>query len=275
MFTRPPVAPLPTREFAAKLNAMLYALSALTLATARDALRRGSTLILAGVGAAVILSLRWFSAFGLGYEVNQLKELGVYTIGLMGAVGVLLVCLPNEDEPEDAEALILTRPVSGWVVSMGTFLGRATPIALLFAFWTLCIGQGLWWLKLEDPLLFEYRGAESVSDETVSLFLPVLAQFFATGILLAFVQPLARIRRPVVIGLGTLGLYVLGYAVAGLGGIWSRILPDLLRHDLTATLWGSAAEVSLIELMLHACAWCAAGVALDSISLKVKSVAQV
>ena len=40
---------------------------------------------------------------GLGYEVIQLKELGVYTIGLLCAVGVLLFCLPGEDESEDAE----------------------------------------------------------------------------------------------------------------------------------------------------------------------------
>lgn len=252
---------------------MAHALIALTVSNALDILRRGGTLVLAVVGVAVILSLRWFSAFGLGYEVNQLKELGVYTVGLMAAAGVLLFCLPREEEPEGAEAMLLTRPVPAWVLSLGTFLGRLLPVALLCALWTLAIGAALWWFKLGDPLLFEYRGASSVSAETASLFLPVGGQLFATAILLAFVQPLARMRRPVLIGLGTLGIYVLGYAVAGFGGVWQHILPDLMRHDLTPLLWGTKLDVSVFELLVHACAWCAAGVALDSLSLNVRSVA--
>lgn len=252
---------------------MAHALIALTLSNALDILRRGGTLVLAAVGVAVILSLRWFSAFGLGYEVNQLKELGVYTIGLLAAGAVLLFCLPREEESEGAEALLLTRPVPAWVLSLGTFLGRLAPIVLLAALWTLAIGAALWWFKLEDPLLFEYRGATGVANETATLFVPVAGQLFATAILLAFVQPLARLRRPVLVGLATLGLYVLGYAVAGVGGVWQHILPDLMRHDLTPLLWGTQLDVSLVELVVHACAWCAAGVALDSASLNVRSVA--
>ena len=47
---------------------------------------------------------------------------------------------------------------------------------------------------------------------------------------------------------------------------------DLARHDLTPMLWGNV-EVSVFALAVHACAWCAAGIALDSASLTVKSVA--
>ncbi|MBZ0135134.1 MAG: hypothetical protein K8I27_02030 [Planctomycetes bacterium] len=251
---------------------MLQPICALTLANTRDIMRRGGTWVLAMAGVAFILSLRWFSAFGLGYEVVQLKELGVYTIGLLCAVGVLLFCLPGEDESEDAEALLLTRPVPVWALSIGTLLGRLLPLVLLSVIWTFAIFAALLWFEMEDPRLFSYRGADSAFDETGNLFLPVLGQLFASAILLSFVQPVARLRRPVLVGMITLGLYVLGYAVAGLGGVWAVILPDLARHDLTALLWGSG-EVSVLALAIHACAWCVAGIALDSASLTVRSVA--
>lgn len=251
---------------------MLHPILALTLANTRDIMRRGGTWVLCAAGLAFILSLRWFSAFGLGYEVIQLKELGVYTIGLLCAVGVLLFCLPGEDESEDAEALLLTRPVPVWALSLGGFLGRMLPLILLSIIWTFGIFGALAWFELEDPRLFSYRGASSAFDETGSLLLPVVGQLFASAILLAFVQPFARLRRPVLLGMITLGLYVLGYAVAGLGGVWSVILPDLARHDLTPMLWGTV-EVSVLALAVHACAWCAAGIALDSASLTVRSVA--
>jgi hypothetical protein len=252
---------------------MPHALLALTLSNALDILRRGGTWVLAATGVAFILSLRWFSAFGLGYEVVQLKELGVYTIGLLGAVAVLVFCLPGEDESEEAEALLLTRPVPVWVLSLGTLLGRLAPIILLYLLWTFAIFAAMLWFELEDPSLFSYRGSSSALAEVGSLLYPVLGQLLATSILLAFVQPVARLRRPVLVGVATLGLYVLGYAVAGLGGVWSVLLPDLSRHDLTSLLWGPGLQVSMIALLVHACAWCAAGVALDSIGLTVKSAA--
>src|SRR5687768_16568194 len=124
---------------------MLHAIFALTLANALDILRRGGTAVLATAGVVFILSLRWFSAFGLGYEVVQLKELGIYTVGLLCAVAVLVFCLPGEDESEQAEALLLTRPVPTWVLALGTFLGRLFPIGLLCALWTLTIGVALYW----------------------------------------------------------------------------------------------------------------------------------
>ncbi|MCA8936802.1 MAG: hypothetical protein KDB68_11435 [Planctomycetes bacterium] len=252
---------------------MPNAIFALTLANTLDILRRGGTLVLGAAGIVLILSLRWFSAFGLGYEVVQLKELGVYTIGLLGAVAVLVFSLPSEDDAEEADALLLTRPVPVWVLSLGSFLGRLIPLVLLCCVWSLAIFTALLWFEIEDPRLFHYRGSTSAFAESGSLFLPVLGQLFATGILLGFVQPIARLRRPVLVGLATLGLYVLGYSVGGLGGVWSVILPDLARHDLTPLLWGTAGQVSVLGLAVHACAWCAAGVALDSIGLTVKSVA--
>ena len=252
---------------------MLHAILALTAANTLDILRRGGTAVLAAAGVVFILSLRWFSAFGLGYEVVQLKELGVYTIGLLSAVSVLVFCLPGEDESEEAEALLLTRPVPVWVLAVGTFLGRLIPVGLLCLLWALTIGAALLWFELEDPMLFGYQGASSALAETGSLFWPVVGQLFATAILLSFVQPVARLRRPILVGVATLGLYVLGYAVAGFGGIWASILPDLARHDLTTLLWDSSAQVNLFSLLLHACAWCAAGVALDSIGLRMKTAA--
>lgn len=244
---------------------------ALSIAHWLDILRRPSTLVLAAVGAALILSLRWFSAFGLGYEVVQLKELGVYTIGLLGALAVLLFWLPREDEGEDAQLLLLTRPVSPWVLAVGPFLGRAAAVAILFTFWSLFIAAAMLWLKLEDPLLFSYRGAHSVAAESTALIGPVAGQWLATLVLLALVQPLGRTRRPVVIAAGVLSLYLLGYASAALGGI-GALLPDLSRLDSTAALWGMpGAELSLTQL-LHACAWCAVGLALDSGVLRLRAV---
>jgi len=252
---------------------MLHTIVALTVANSLDILRRGGTAVLAVSGVAFVLSLRWFSAYGLGYEVVQLKELAVYTIGLLGAVAAVVFCLPGEDESEDAEALLLTRPVPQWLLALGTLLGRLVPLAALCVLWMLSTGAALLWFELEDPRLFHYQGAVGAWPETLSLAVPVFGQWLACAILLAFIQPVARLRRPILVGLAAALVYVLGYAVAGLGGVWGVILPDLGRHDLTAQLWGQAAEVSLLWLVIHACAWCAAGVALDSIGLRLKSAA--
>lgn len=249
----------------------MHALSALSLAHLLDILRRPSTLVLAAVGAAIILSLRWFSAFGLGYEVVQLKELGAYSVGLLGAVAALLFWLPRDDESEDAQLLLLVRPVSPWVLSAGAFLGRAAAAAVLVLFWTACIALALLWFKLEEPLLFGYRGAHSVAAESLELIGPVTGQWLATLVLLALVQPLARTRRPVVVAVGVLALYLVGYASASLG-VASLLLPDLSRLDATEAFWGTpGAGLSLMQ-MLHACAWCAAGLALDSGVLRLRSV---
>lgn len=252
---------------------MLNATAAMTLYTAMDVLRRGSTWILAVVGVALILTLRWFSAFGLGYEVNQLKELGVYTVGLLGAVGVLLFCLPREDEPEGGEDLYRTRPISPWVIALGGFFGRLLPIVALTVLWTAAIGAALWWFELEDPRLFQYQGAQSAGAETATLLLPVCGQVLASAILLAFVVPLSRFRRPVMIAFGAMLVYVAGYAAAAVGGAWAVLLPDLARLDLTPMLWGTPSEIAVPALVLHACAWCAIGIALDGLSMSVRSVA--
>lgn len=244
----------------------MHAWLALTLAHARDVARRPSTLILAAVGAVLVLSLRWFSAFGLGYEVVQLLELGVYTVGMMGAVAVVLFWLPREDETDDPESLLLTRPVSPWVLAGGAFAGRLIVVALLFAGWWLCIAAALLWFKLEDAQLFGYRGADSVGAEALKALGPLFGQFMATGVLLAVAQPIARARKPALLAAGVLALYVLGYAVA------LPMLPDLARQDVTGSLWGMPDSGISPWQIVHACAWCAVGIALDSGVLRLRSV---
>ncbi len=244
----------------------MHALLALTLAHARDVARRPSTLILAAVGAVLVLSLRWFSAFGLGYEVVQLVELGVYTIGMLGAVGVVLFWLPRDDETDDPELLLLTRPVSPWALAGGAFAGRLAVVALLFAGWLLCIAAALLWFKLEDAQLFGYRGADSVTEEAIRAIGPLFGQLLATGVLLALAQPIARTRKPALLAGGVLGLYVLGYAVA------LPVLPDLARQDVTGSLWGMPDSSISAWQIVHACAWCAVGIALDTGVLRLRSV---
>lgn len=241
----------------------MHALLALAAAHTLDIARRPSTLVLGAVGLVLILSLRWFAAFGLGYEVTQLLELSVYTIGMLGAVAVILFWLPREDESDDPELLLLTRPVSPWVIALGAFAGRLAVIALLCAFWLVCVLAALVWFQLEDPKLFGYRGAESPIDETFKAVGPVLGQLLATAMLLALAQPLARTRRPAVIAAGVLVLYVLGYAVG---------VPDLARHDVTAGLWGGPNAGISLWLVVHACAWCAVGIGLDSGVQRLRAV---
>ncbi len=249
----------------------MHALVTTTLAHLKDILRRPSTLVLAGAGAVLILSLRWFSAFGLGYEVVQLVELGVYTIGLLGAVAVALFWLPREDEHDEGDRMLLTRPVSPWVLSLGAFGGRLIAVFALTLLWTTAIAAALLWFKLEDPLLFSYRGAESVWAETAAAAGPILGQLLATAVLLALVQPIARTRAPAIIAIGVLALYVLGYSTGGLG-VLANLTPDLARQDTTASLWGTPGVGVSFSQVLHACAWCAIGIALDSGVLKLRSV---
>lgn len=249
----------------------MHALVALTLAHLKDIARRPSTLVLAAAGVALVLSLRWFSAFGLGFEVVQLVELGVYSIGLLGAVAALLFWLPREEDVGDAEGQFITRPVASWMLSTGAFAGRLMVICSLAAVWSVSILAALWWFKIEDPRLFSYRGASSPVAELASAAAPVAGQLLATAVLLALIQPLARSRRPILISIGVLALYVLGNSAAGLGVV-SRVLPDLSRHDVTGVLWGTPGAGISISQVLHACAWCAVGIALDSGLVKARSV---
>jgi hypothetical protein len=242
----------------------VHALVALTLANGLDLLRRPATLILACVGALLIVSLRWFAAFGLGYEVVQLQELAVYTIGLLGALAVALFWMPGEEDSEQGEALLLARPVSPWVLAFGAFAGRALVIALLCVFWVVCIWAALALFKWTDPRLFGYRGATSVVVETLNTLGPVTGQLLATLILLALVQPVARFRRPVLIAVALAGFYLVGYTLAAQGGVLSSVLPDLARHDVTPGLWGTPGAGLGFWHVIHACAWCGVGIAFDS-----------
>jgi hypothetical protein len=242
----------------------MHALLALSAAHGLDIARRPATLILAVIGAALILSLRWFAGFGLGYEVVQIQELGVYSIGVLGALAVILFWIPGEDDTAQATELLLSRPVSPWVLAGGALLGRALIVLALGALWFGCIGLALWWFQAAEPLLFSYRGATSAGAEVLSAIGPVIGQVLAILMLLALVQPFARSGRPLVVALATVGIYLLGYTVAALGGFAGAVLPDFARHDLTAELWGTPGAGLGILHFIHACAWCALGLALDS-----------
>lgn len=249
----------------------MHALTALATAFALDQLRRAGTLVLAVAGVLMILSLRYFSAFGLGYEVVQLKEMAVYTIGLLCVVATFLFLLPRDDEPaEGAEMQLIARPVGPGVVAVGTFLGRLVCLGALCALWTLAVYAALWWFRLGDPRLFGYRGATSAMQEGHAVLAPVLAQWLAAAMLLALSQPLARTRRPVVIATGLALLYVAGFGVAALGEPWARILPDLARHDIAAGLWSSGGPGLSATLVGHAAAWCAVGLAIDGGVLRAR-----
>lgn len=249
----------------------MHALFALATAFALDQLRRAGTLVLAVAGVLMILSLRYFSAFGLGYEVVQLKEMAVYTIGLLCVVATFLFALPRDDEPvEGAEMQLLARPVGPGVIALGTFLGRLGCLAALCALWTLATYAALWWFQLGDSSLFSYRGATSAFEEGHAVLAPVLAQWLAAAMLLALSQPMARTRRPVLIAAGLAGLYLAGFAVAALGEPWARILPDLARHDIAGGLWGPGGPGMSVTLVIHAAAWCAVGLAIDGGVLRAR-----
>ena len=238
---------------------------ALAQAGALDLLRRSSTRLIAVACVVAILSLRYFAAFGLGYEVVQLKELGIYTIGLFGALSALLFCLPRDDPAaEGAQDLLRTRPVSALVLSLGAYLGRLAVMTLLLLLWVAAICAALLWFKIGEPMLFNYRGADSVWTESQSLWLPAFGQWLVLAVLLALVQPLARLGKPMLTATGFLLLYVVGFSTSALGAPLNLLLPDLARYDLTETLWGAPAAINPIWLALHALAWCAVGLAADS-----------
>src|SRR5690606_6474029 len=104
---------------------------------------------------------------------------------------------------------------------------------------------------------------DSAVAETLAAAGPVAGQLLAAAVLLALVQPLARTRRPLIVALGALAIYVLGYSAAGLG-VAGWVLPDLARLDVTAALWGTPGVGLSFSQVLHACAWCAIGLGLDS-----------
>ncbi|GIK52347.1 MAG: hypothetical protein BroJett014_13200 [Planctomycetota bacterium] len=248
------------------------ALLALAYATALDLWRRASTRLVAVIAALFILTLRWFSAFGLGYEVVQLKELGVYTLGLFGAVAVLLFCLPRDDDDSDAtESVLLVRPVSARTLSLGLYLGRLLAITLYVLWAAVAISAALAWFAASEEEIFHYRGETSVWAELASLADPLFGQWLTLAVLLAFAQPLSRLRRPLLISVGFALIYGLGFAAPALGQPLSLVLPDLARYDLTASLWGSASSVSLLWLTLHGLCWTAVGIELDAIQLRLKS----
>lgn len=250
----------------------MHALLALTFATALDLWRRASTRLIALASVLFILTLRYFSAFGLGYEVVQLKELGVYTLGMFGALGALLFCLPRDDSEGEAEGLLLVQPVSPRTLSLGLYLGRLLVITALVAVSVLGIVAALAWFALSEPKIFAYRGETTVLAQSASLAAPVFGQWLTLAVLLAFAQPISRARRPLLIAVAFLIIYFVGFAAPALGPL-ARVLPDFARYDLTARLWGDDSDAGLAWLALHGICWAAVGLAADALHLRLKSAA--
>lgn len=246
----------------------MNALFALSLSSFLDILRRPATKVIASIGVIAILTLRYFSAFGLGYEVIQLKELAVYTAGLMAIVAAIVFVLPREDEDSSSMLQILTRPVPVWQVSLGLFLGRFAVIGGLIVLWGLASYAALLWFELADPMMFGYRGADSAFTESLDLAIPLLGQWLAAGVFLALLLPSSRSRRTVVIAAFGIGIYVVGNTAASLGDVLVRVLPDLSRYDLTEGLWSSGSSSSLLMLIVHAIVWTFIGILMDSLALR-------
>ncbi len=250
----------------------MHALLALSAATFLDLWRRASTRLVALAAIFFILSLRYFSTFGLGHEVVQLKELGVYTLGLFGALAVLLFCLPrDDDDSESTDSLLLVRPVSVQTLALGVYLGRLLAVCVLVVICTLAITAALAWLAWADPMMFNYRGETGMLEHVAGLAAPVFGQWLTLAVLLAFAQPLARLRRPILISVGFFLIYGAGFTAPALGRPFTLVLPDLARYDLTPMLWGTDSGTSLVWLALHGACWSAAGLAVDALQLRLKS----
>jgi len=247
----------------------LQAIIAIAAAQGLDLWRRPSTRLLAAAGAAAILSLRWFSAFGLGYELVQLQELGVYTLGLCAALAVLMICLPRDNESgSDETAILLTRPVSALSLSLGAYLGRLAAVSALCVVWGLSMALAIWWFSLSEPRLFSYNGADSALEESLRLILPCLGQWLVAAVLLALVQPVSRSGRPGVTAVALIVVYVVGFSSGSLG-ILSSLLPDFQRLDLTGGLWGGDRGIDGFWLAPHALLWCIVGLSIDTGTLRM------
>ncbi|MHC4840151.1 MAG: hypothetical protein ACYTDT_04210 [Planctomycetota bacterium] len=249
----------------------MNALLALSTSSFLDILRRPATKVIAAIGVIAILTLRYFSTFGLGYEVVQLQELSVYTAGLMAVVAAVVFVLPREDEDSSSLMQVLSRPVPVWKVSLGMYLGRLSVIAGMIAIWGLTTYITLQWFQYSEPRLFGYRGAESAFDESLKTILPLIGQLLAAGVFLALLMPASRTRRAVLIASAGIAIYVIGNTVASFGGAIARLLPDLSRYDLTESLWSGGSTIGILALLAHATTWTIIGILGDSLALRVQT----
>ncbi|MDC1143115.1 hypothetical protein OAU50_08485 [Planctomycetota bacterium] len=249
----------------------MKALLALSTSSFLDILRRPSLKVIAAIGILAILTLRYFSAFGLGYEVVQLKELSVYTAGLMAIAAGVVFVLPREDEDASSLMQVLTRPIPHWQVSLGMFLGRLAAIAGLIVIWAISTYVALLWFEYSEPRLFGYRGAESAFAESLDLAVPLLGQLLAAGVFLALLMPASRSRKSVIIASAGALIYLVGNTAASFGSLFARLLPDLSRYDLTERLWSEAASVSVLALLAHGAAWIMIGILADSLALRTQT----
>lgn len=252
----------------------MTALLALVLAYARDQLRRSTTLIIAAVGVLLVLSLRYFSAFGLGYETVQLRELGAYSIGLTGALAVLMFCIPREDDDAAAaETLLLVRPVNPVLLSAGVFVGRLLVLTGLVVLWASALCGTLAWFAVAEPVLFSYRGETSITTECLTLIGPISGQYLALIVLLAAAQAFSRFARPLPASLATVTFYLAGFAASTLPPAIAWVLPDFGRYDLAPFLWGEHAQAEPLWLLPHMLCWTAAALAVDSAGLRLRLAA--
>ncbi|MCC6572835.1 MAG: hypothetical protein IT462_03500 [Planctomycetes bacterium] len=251
----------------------MTAFLALASAYARDQLRRGATLVLAVIGVLLVMSLRYFSAFGLGYETVQLRELGAYSIGLTGALAVLIFCLPREDDDGASDSLLVTRPLPPPVISAGVFFGRLIVVTALVALWTAALCGAIAWYAVGEPMMFSYRGETSVMAECLSLAGPIAGQWMILAMLLAAAQALARFARPLPAAMATIALYLAGFAATAAPPALAWMLPDFARYDLTSLLWGDMADASPMWLLPHMLCWTTAALAVDSAGLRLRLAA--
>ncbi len=246
---------------------------ALASAFARDQLRRSATLVLGAIGVLLVLSLRYFSAFGLGYETVQLRELGVYSIGLTGALAVLIFSIPREeDDTGNSETLLLVRPLPAPSISAGMFAGRLAVLTALQAVWAVALSAAIAWFAVSEPVLFSYRGQTSIMAECQTLIEPLVGQWLVLAILLAVAQAFSRFAKPLLAGLAVVLFFFAAYA-AGATPALSYVLPDFSRYDLTPLLWGEATRSSALLLLPHGVLWIAAALAVDSAGLRLRLAA--
>ncbi len=226
----------------------------IALNTSREALRSKILYSAFFFFALLIGSSAFFGAVTIGDQVKVIKDFGLVTISLFGAVltTIIGVSLLNRELKQKTIYNILSKPVARWQFILGKYLGVTTTVALLV--FLMGLGLGLFVALFNNGLdIALLQGLVFILLEVV--IVAAVSIFFSA---MAVTTTLS--------GLFTLAVYIAGHSIGYFryfleeDGSFSpplvfavriadAVLPDLQSLNFTSTLvYGNAVSTTV---MLH------------------------
>lgn len=218
---------------------MLRPLAGIALNTFREALRQPVTIVVVALSAFLLWLSKSFTLFGLGRELNMLRETGLASVRLAGILLVVFLGCGQVAVEAETRSLttVLARPVRRRDVLLGRYLGTLAAIALSTAILSAVLALVLIAREgaIDAPQALSIGGGIALAFLQVAVLLAV-ALLWAPS--LPF--PASTLLTLVTLALGHLGGYLASHledAPAPVRFAWDvvrAVVPDLQAFNVAS-----------------------------------------